>query len=217
MKKNIRYLCRVLVYALGLFFMAMGVAFSVNSRLGVSPVNSLPYVISLISGMDLGTCVTAVFSVYILVQILLKRKDFKWINLSQLVFSALFGYFVDYAKWIAGGFVLPGYIGQLATLGISMVFIAIGLSLYLGVKLVNMPMEGMTIAISQCFPDIPFHRMKIVVDCSAVTLGIVLSFLFLGSLQGIGEGTVICALLIGKLLPVAQKPILPVVERICFG
>jgi len=217
MKKNIRYLYRVLIYALGLFFMAMGVAFSVNSKLGVSPVNSLPYVISLISGMELGTCVTAVFSVYILAQILLKRKDFKWINLTQLVFSAMFGYFVDYAKWIAGSFVLPGYIGQLATLGISMVFVAVGLSLYLGVKLVNMPMEGMTIAISQHFPDIPFHRMKISVDCSTVALGIALSFLFLGSLQGIREGTVICALLIGKMLPITQKPILPVVERICFG
>lgn len=33
--------------------MALGVAFSVNSNLGVSPVNSLPYVISKIIHMDL--------------------------------------------------------------------------------------------------------------------------------------------------------------------
>ena len=33
--------------------MAFGVAFSVNSNLGVSPVNSLPYVISKIIHMDL--------------------------------------------------------------------------------------------------------------------------------------------------------------------
>lgn len=216
MEKKLRYLYRVLIYALGLFFLAMGVAFSVNSNLGVSPVNSLPYVISLISGMDLGSCVSAVFSVYILVQILLKRRDFKWINLTQLLFSALFGYFVDYAKWIIGDFVLPGYIGQLAALGISMVFVAVGLSLYLGVRLVGMPMEGMTIAISECFLDTPFHQVKITVDCSTVALGIILSFVFLGNLQGIREGTVICALLIGKLLPMVQKPILPVVKRICF-
>ena len=36
------------VYAAGLLFMAFGVAFSVNSGLGVSPVNSLPYVVSLV-------------------------------------------------------------------------------------------------------------------------------------------------------------------------
>ena len=44
---------RVILYAVGLLFMAFGVAFSVNSNLGVSPVNSLPYVISKIIHMDL--------------------------------------------------------------------------------------------------------------------------------------------------------------------
>ena len=37
---------RVLFYCIALFFMALGVAFSANSDLGISPVNSLPYVIS---------------------------------------------------------------------------------------------------------------------------------------------------------------------------
>ena len=37
---------KALIYVTGLLFMAFGVAFSVNSSLGVSPVNSLPYVIS---------------------------------------------------------------------------------------------------------------------------------------------------------------------------
>ena len=51
-----------LIYATGLLFMAFGVAFSVNSNLGVSPVNSLPYVISqIITGLDLGNCVIRVF------------------------------------------------------------------------------------------------------------------------------------------------------------
>ena len=89
---------RVILYAVGLLFMAFGVAFSVNSNLGVSPVNSLPYVISKIIHMDLGNCVILVFSCYILVQILVMRRDFKWINLTQLIFSTIFGYFVDLAK-----------------------------------------------------------------------------------------------------------------------
>ena len=47
---------KALIYVTGLLFMAFGVAFSVNSSLGVSPVNSLPYVISRITGLDLGNC-----------------------------------------------------------------------------------------------------------------------------------------------------------------
>ena len=46
---------KALIYVTGLLFMAFGVAFSVNSSLGVSPVNSLPYAISRITGLDLET------------------------------------------------------------------------------------------------------------------------------------------------------------------
>ena len=52
---------RILLYCVGLMFLAFGVAFSVNSNLGVSPVNSLPYVISLILKVDLGRCIIGVF------------------------------------------------------------------------------------------------------------------------------------------------------------
>ena len=52
---------KALIYVTGLLFMAFGVAFSVNSSLGVSPVNSLPYVISRITGLDLGNCVIGIF------------------------------------------------------------------------------------------------------------------------------------------------------------
>ena len=40
---------RVAVYVLGIMFIALGVAFSINSDLGISTVSSLPYVVSLVS------------------------------------------------------------------------------------------------------------------------------------------------------------------------
>ena len=57
---------RILLYCVGLMFLAFGVAFSVNSNLGVSPVNSLPYVISLILKVDLGRCIIGVFITYMI-------------------------------------------------------------------------------------------------------------------------------------------------------
>ena len=90
----VQFVIRVAIYCLGLFLLAMGVAISVNSNLGVSPVNSLPYVISKIINVQLGTCVTAVFCSYILMQIIILRKEFQIINLLQIVFSTIFGYFV---------------------------------------------------------------------------------------------------------------------------
>ena len=181
---------KALIYVTGLLFMAFGVAFSVNSSLGVSPVNSLPYVISRITGLDLGNCVIGIFAFYILVQILLLRKKFRPIDLTQLIFSTIFGRFVDVAKKVVGDFAIPTYPGQLVMLAISIVFVAIGVCLYMDVQLVIM-------------------------DCLTVVIGIVLSCVFLGKLDGIREGTVICALLVGKLMKPMQKVLKPAVEKIC--
>ena len=203
------------VYAAGLLFMAFGVAFSVNSGLGVSPVNSLPYVVSLVLGVDMGSCVIGVFSFYVLVQILIYRRDFKWINLTQIVFSTLFGSFVDFAKAVVGDFALPTYPGQLIMLAVSMVFVALGVCLYMDARLVNMPMEGMTSAIAERIVKKPFHDVKVAVDCLAVGAAILLSFVGLGGLEGIREGTLLCALLVGKMMKPMQKVLAPLVDRIC--
>lgn len=208
-------LSKAAVYAAGLLFMAFGVAFSVNSGLGVSPVNSLPYVASLVSGVDMGSCVIAVFCCYVLAQIVIYRRDFKWVNLTQILFSTLFGYFVDFAKAVVGDFSLPTYPGQLIMLAVSMVFVALGVCLYMDAGLVNMPMEGMTSAIAERIVKKPFHDVKVAVDCLAVGAAILLSFVGLGGLEGIREGTLLCALLVGKMMKPMQKVLAPLVDRIC--
>ena len=207
---------RILVYCLGLLLLAFGVAISVNSDLGVSPVNSLPYVISQIVKVQLGTCVTVVFCSYIVLQVLILRREFQPVNLLQILFSTLFGYFVDFAKWTIGDFALAGYIGRLTMLAVSIVFIALGILLYMEAELVPMPMEGLTAAIARKLGK-PFPTMKTIVDCVVVGTGIVLCFVFLGGLDGIREGTVVTAAVTGKLIALLRKPLSPVTRRICFG
>ena len=196
-----KFVYRILFYVLGLLIMAFGVAISVNSELGVSTVNSLPYVISLITGSNLGTCVIIVFGCYIVVQILLLRKQFKWINLTQIIFSTIFGYFTDFAKFVVGDFALPTYFGKLVMLAVSIVMIAVGVSMYVGTKLL---------------PGKSFHQVKVVVDCIVVVAALVLSVVFLHGLYGVREGTILCALLVGSAMKPIQKVLLPVMNRICF-
>lgn len=212
----IQWVFRVLIYVLGLFFMAIGVAISVNANLGISPVNSLPYVISQISGFALSSCVIGVFTVYIIAQILLLRKEFKWINLTQLIFSTIFGYFVDFAKWLLTDFNIPTYAGRLVMLAISIVVVSVGVELYLEVELVPMPMEGMTLALAQVLKK-PFHNVKIAVDCTVVLLGLVLSLALLHRLDGVREGTIIAAVVTGKIIALVRKPLSPLVQKVCFG
>ena len=212
----VQFLIRVIIYIIGLFFLALGVAVSVNSNLGISPVNSLPYVISQVVNKALGTCVIVVFCSYIVLQIIILRKEFNPINLLQIVFSTIFGYFVDFAKLLVGDWVLPGYLGRLVMLAISIVLIALGVLLYVEVDLVPMPMEGLSMTIAKKLKK-PFPTMKMVVDCVVVCAGIVISFVVFHKLVGIREGTVITALVTGTIIAVMKKPLSPVLQKLCFG
>lgn len=93
-----KMLMRIVLYCVGLLFMGLRSCLSVNSNLGVSPVNSLPYVISLIVHQDLGRCIIGVFVTYMVVQIIIKRKEYKWINLTQLIFSTIFRLFCRFQQ-----------------------------------------------------------------------------------------------------------------------
>ena len=218
MKKSTpaQFVIRVLIYCLGLLSLAFGVAFSVNSNLGVSPVNSLPYVISRILNVQMGTCVTALFCFYILLQILILRRKFNPVNLLQIVFSTIFGYFVDFAKMVLGDFAIPTYFGQLTMLAISIPLIALGIVLYMDAQLVPMPMEGLSSCLAEKF-GVSFPNMKTIIDCLVVGIGLVLCFVFLGGLDGLREGTIITAVVTGKVIAIFKKPLSPILKKICFG
>lgn len=210
-----RLAARLGIYTLGLLILAFGIALAVNCELGVSPVSSLPYVVSLIFNVSLGTCTTIVYATYVLLQMVLLRK-FQPALLLQLVFSTIFGWFVDGAKYVLGDFCLPTYFGQLAMLAASIVLIGFSLVLYIDVKLAPMPAEGLV----GCLADKlgrPFSQMKTAFDCTSVLVAAVLSLVFLGGLVGIREGTVLTALLVGKMMGVLRKFAGPVIRKVCFG
>lgn len=210
------------MYVVGLFIMAFGVSLSLKSNLGVSPVNSLPNEISLVANsfginLSLGNAVIIIFSCYVLVQILIKRRRFPLIDLTQVVFSVIFGYFTNFTGLLTNASsYLTSLPLRLLFMAVSMVFIAFGVSIYMNAKLVNMPMEGMTLAISEQLGK-PFARVKVVVDCSTVILALGLSLVFLHGIEGVGVGTVLAAVCVGLLVKPIQKLVSPALNRFCFG
>lgn len=218
MKKStpVQWLIRIVFYCLGLLLMAFGVALSVNSNLGVSPVNSLPYVISRILNVQMGTCVTVIFCFYILLQAVILGREFPVLNLLQIAASTIFGYFVNFAKAAIGGFVLPGYAGKLVMLAASIALIAFGMTLYMDTHISSMPMEGLSHALAKKL-NRSFPAMKTATDCASVAMAMLLGFGFLGTIDGLREGTVITALVVGKMIALFRKPVSPLMKKICFG
>ena len=205
---------RILVYIIGLYFAALGVVFAVNSALGVSPFNSFPYILSRVTGMTMGVCSTIVLVFCIVLQVVILRRKFKLINITQILFSFFFGFFVDFNRFLLGSAQIPSYFGQLLMLAISIFLIALGVTLYLLANLIPLPPEGVVLAIVQVRPQNPFHRVKIIMDSSVVAMGILFSILALGGLYGIREGTIISAVFIGKAMPPVRKFVEPKLRRL---
>ncbi len=80
--KNI--LIRYAIATIGLFFVAIGVALSIKSNLGIAPISAPPYVMDLWGGfkigghaLTIGEYTIIMHMIFILLQIVLLRKDFK--------------------------------------------------------------------------------------------------------------------------------------------
>jgi len=214
--KNSRLIPRLVIYILGLMLISFAIALSVNCDLGVSPVSSLPYVISQILDISMGTCSILVYAVYILIQMILGGRKFQPALLLQLLFVTVFGYFIDLAKYLLDSFPPANYLDQLLMLAVSIVMLSFSIVLYVDVKIVPMPAEGLVECISDKF-SIPFSTVKMAFDCASVAVGLTLCFLFLGKVVGIREGTVLTAVLVGKLTGLIRKVLSPWLQRVCFG
>lgn len=87
---------RYFLLLVGLAVMAFGVAFSIKANLGTSPISSVPYVISLFAPLTVGTATIAMHCVFIVLQILILRRNYHPIQLMQLPVAIFFGYLTDF-------------------------------------------------------------------------------------------------------------------------
>ena len=79
---------RYLLFIIGLFFSAMGVAITKKGELGVSPISSVANVMSIrLPQLSLGYWLIIWNCALILGQILLLRQKFQWIQLLQVPLS----------------------------------------------------------------------------------------------------------------------------------
>lgn len=112
MNANIKSIKRWIFLLIGLLIMAFGVGFSIKGNLGTSPISSLPYVTGQISGLTVGTTTIIMHCVLILLQILILRKKYDWLQLLQLPIALLFGVMTDFAVEVLAFLHPAGYIQQ---------------------------------------------------------------------------------------------------------
>ena len=198
-KLPIYILKRYLLLLVGLSIMAFGVAFSIKASLGTSPISSVPYVVSLFTPLTVGTATITMHCVFILLQILILRKDYHPIQLMQLPVAFFFGYLTDFGVWAVQGITCNTYWQQWIVCLIGILLVAVGVSFEVKAGVVVLAGEGVVLAICKVFPKIKFGYMKVGFDVTLVVIACVLSIVFTGRLQGVREGTVAAALLVGLI------------------
>lgn len=68
---------RIPMYFVGLFIMTIGIALSVKSNLGVSPVSSIPYTMTCVWGIEMGKATIIFHAALVLIQIIILLKEFQ--------------------------------------------------------------------------------------------------------------------------------------------
>jgi uncharacterized membrane protein YczE/cytidylate kinase len=205
MKQQNNIALRLLLYFLGLFIMTLGIALSVKSNLGVSPVSSIPYTMTYVWGIEMGKATILFHCVLVLLQILLLRKNFQIKNLLQVVVGIIFGYFTTFCNWGASFLPTPEHmtIRFVMILG-STILVAIGIFFYLPANVMPLAGEGAMQAVSQ-LTKIEFSKVKIAFDVSMVTISLITCLLLTHSLGSVGAGTILAAVLVGTVLGQLNK------------
>jgi uncharacterized membrane protein YczE len=202
---NNKLFLRLGLYFMGLFIMTAGIAISVKSNLGVSPVSSIPYTITCVAGIEMGKATILFHCVLVILQILLLRSNFKIKNLLQVVIGVVFGYFTTFCNWCATFLPTPENIGiRVGMILISTVLVAIGIFFYMPANIMPLAGEGAMQAVS-AMTNIEFPKVKIAFDISMVVISLVTCLIVLHSLGSVGMGTVIAAILVGTVLGFITK------------
>lgn len=206
---------RLFLYLAGLFIITIGVNLSIISGLGISPVSAFNLPISLATNINLGTITTISYTIFVVIQIFLLKKDFKLKNLLQSVFSIAFGYFINLTGQMLSFIVPTTYVQQFAIMIIGIVVCAFGAAIYIVMDIVPNAPEGLNLAFAQRF-KMPFSKSKIIFDLLFVGIGVVISLLFLNGNMVIREGTIISAVLTGKMIGIFLKYLQPTLKRVAF-
>ena len=181
--------------------MAMGVAFSIVSLLGTTPISSISYSLALITNIDIGITTFLFNASLIVIQFIILRSKFHKKRLLQFINCVLFGYFTDVALHIVSFIPFDASLWMCGLfLVISIFLTAFGIFVYMPANIAPLPGEGCVEAIA-ITTGLRFSSIKIAFDATMVVLSLVMCGLFYTNILGaVNIGTFISAFFVGFTL-----------------
>lgn len=194
------------LFVISLWFSALGVAFAKCGNLGVSPLSSVPNVLSLrFTALTMGEWLILWSVLLILGQIVLLRKAFPPVHLLQVPLAFVFGWFTDAGMLIARLVSVNSYPMQLVMVVIGFVLLGFGVALAVIANVIMNAGDGFVRVLANRLQK-NYGNVKIAFDVVNVLLSAALSMaLFDGTVLGVREGTLVAALCTGLVVKFFTK------------
>ena len=199
-------------FTIGVIINAFGVAVITKAALGTSPISSVPYVLSLRFAPTLGQFTFVVNLLFIAAQVVLRGRDFPPIQFLQVVVNLVFSAFIDVSMRLLWWFEPDALPVKLVALVLGCAVLGCGISIEVAPDALLVPGEGVVGAIADR-TGIRFGSVKVAFDVTLVAIALGLSLWFFHGINGLGLGTVVSALLVGRFVNLCNAH-LPLVARI---
>lgn len=194
---------RYLLFVASLFINAFGIAFITKALLGTSPITSVTYVLSLFTPFTMGIWTILLNLLFVVLEpFLMTRRELREdlrMYLLQIPISFCFGLFIDFSMFMLSWLEPSVYVMQVTVLLIGCIILALGIALEVKANAAMMAGEYFVKTITRRFHG-EFGYVKLGFDITLLTIACILSLVFLSDIQGVREGTVVSALLVGPIV-----------------
>ncbi len=178
---------------------ACGIAVVTNARLGTTPITSIPLVCDAILPLSVGGYTAIINTLFVIAQKFILGPKFRYTIYLQLLPMLVFSAAIDFWLHQTAMIVALPYLERFCFLMIGIATLAAGIFIQVVCNVVVMPGEGIVLAIAYRARH-AFGSIKVIVDCSMVGTAALMSFIGLGTITGIREGTVLSAVLTGFIV-----------------
>ena len=208
MKKE--YGLRVLFYLMGLLVLAAGLTLNTKAGLGVSPIISVAYSVSVIAGQNFGDMTFILYGVFVVAEMaihLIRGRKAGWGKLwpallkdaLQFPLSLVFTRFLNVFSGAIPDFAGAGMAARLLVLACAIACTGVGAALSLNMQLIPNPGDGIVQAVAGCIGrSVGFT--KNCVDLCSICVTCILGLTLAREIVGIGLGTVLAMAGVGRVI-----------------
>ena len=200
-----RQIERLVWFSAGILINSFGIVLITKGALGTSQISSIPYVLSLqLPSISFGMFSFIMNMVYIVLQLLLLRRDFQKIQLLQIVVNVVFSASIDVFMAMLSFYAPQQLFTRVLSAVAGCIVLAFGISVEVAPDLIMVPGEGIVAAISKVSGR-RFGSVKVVFDVTLILIAALLSWLFFGNIVGVGVGTLLSAVSVGQFVNLINR------------